>query len=185
MRTSIFMTVGVVTLAALFTACSTTPRTVEERDEVKRDAENALADFRHSDNDIAKRIDQAYGLAVFPTVGKGGLGVGGAGGRGVVYEQSTAVGYCTLSQATIGLQIGGQRYSEMILFENRGAFDRFTRGEWAAAAQATAVAAASGAGANARYNDGVMIFVYNQKGLMGEASVGGQKFNYQRFDSTR
>jgi len=120
---------------------------------------------------------------VFPTVGKGGLGVGGAGGRGIVYEQGNAIGYTTLSQATIGLQIGGQSYSELILFENKAAFDRFTRGEWAPAAQATAVAAASGAGANAKYNDGVAIFVMNQKGLMGEASVGGQKFDFQRFGS--
>src|SRR5262249_18919993 len=104
---------------------------------------------------------------------------GAALGDGQLFEQGRLIGYCDLTQGTIGLQLGGQSYSEIILFENKAALDRFKAGEFATSAQATAVAASSGASATAKYNGGVMIFVTNEKGLMGEASVGGQKFTYQ------
>ena len=180
MRTTLFLTLVLVSMMALFTGCSTTPDTSEERATLQREAEATLADFRRSDPEIARHIDAAYGYAVFPTIGKGGLGVGGAGGRGIVYERGTMLGYTTMSQATIGLQAGGQSYSQLILFEDREALNRFTGAEWAMSAQATAVAAASGAGATAKYKEGVMVYVLNMKGLMGEASVGGQKFNFER-----
>ncbi len=180
MRKLALVTLGLVSMLALFTACSTTPKSEEDRAKLQKEAEATLAEFRASDADIAKQIDSAYGYAVFPTIGKGGLGVGGAGGRGVVYEQGRMIGYTTMSQATIGLQAGGQSYSQLILFENREAVTRFTGSEWAMSAQATAVAAASGAGATAKYKEGVMVYVLNMKGLMGEASVGGQKFNFER-----
>lgn len=180
MRTKMFMMLGLVSLMALCTACSTTPKTEEDRAALQKNAESTLADFRRSDAEISRHIDAAYGYAVFPTIGKGGLVVGGAGGRGVVYEQGRMLGYSTMSQATVGLQAGGQSYSQLILFENREALNRFTGSEWAMSAQATAVAAASGAGATARYKDGVMVYVYNMEGLMAEASVGGQKFNFER-----
>lgn len=180
MRKIALLTLGLVSMMALCTACSTTPDTTEERADLQREAEATLADFRKSDPDIANHINSAYGYAVFPTIGKGGLVVGGAGGRGIVYEQGRMIGYTTMSQATVGLQAGGQSYSQLILFENKAALDRFTADEWAMSAQATAVAAASGAGATAKYKDGVMVYVYNQQGFMGEASVGGQKFNFER-----
>jgi lipid-binding SYLF domain-containing protein len=171
--------VSIVALGLMLNACSTTPKTEEDRSELLREADTVKAEFRAADSEIARQMDNAYGMAVFPTIGKGGLVVGGAGGRGVVYEQGRAIGYTTMSQATVGLQAGGQSYSQLILFENKAALDRFTAAEWAMSAQATAVAAASGAGATAKYKEGVMVYVLNMKGLMGEASVGGQKFNYQ------
>jgi len=180
MRMIAIFTLGLVSMMALLTACSTTPEGTEEQSQLQKEAETTLADFRRSDADIANHINKAYGYAVFPTIGKGGLVVGGAGGRGVVYEQGRMIGYTTMSQATVGLQAGGQSYSQLILFEDKAALDRFTTGEWAMSAQATAVAAASGTGSTARYKEGVMVFVYNMQGLMGEASVGGQKFNFDR-----
>ena len=170
---------SVAALCVMLNACSTTPKTEEDRTVLQSEAETVKGQFRSSDAEIARHMDNAYGMAVFPTIGKGGLVVGGAGGRGVVYEQGRAIGYTTMSQATVGLQAGGQSYSQLILFENKAALDRFTAAEWAMSAQATAVAAASGAGSTAKYKEGVMVYVLNMKGLMGEASVGGQKFNYQ------
>lgn len=179
-KLKMFAMLGVVSMMSIVTACSTTPESQDDRTTLQNEASSVTADFRKSDAEIAKQMDSAYGMAVFPTIGKGGLVVGGAGGRGVVYEQGKMIGYTTMSQATIGLQAGGQSYSQLILFENKAALDRFTAAEWAMSAQATAVAAASGAGATAKYKDGVMVYVLNMKGLMGEASVGGQKFNFEK-----
>ena len=160
-------------------ACSTTPSNEEDRQDRLQEGRDTLQQFRSSDADIARHIDQSYGYAVFPTVGKGGLVVGGAGGEGVVYRGGQPIGFCTLSQASIGLQAGGQSYSELILFENERTLNDFTDGTFAFTAQTSAVAAAAGAGANAKYDQGVMVFTLGEKGLMYEASVGGQKFNYE------
>ena len=180
MRKVILSTICLVMFMSLVTACSTTPKTEEDRTELQSKANTTMAQFRNSDPDIAKQMASAYGMAIFPDIAKGGLGVGGAGGRGVVYESGKMVGYSTMSQATIGLQAGGQSYSQMILFENRQAFNNFTGSNWQMSAQATAVAAASGAGATAKYREGVIVYVLNMEGLMAEASVGGQKFNYEQ-----
>jgi lipid-binding SYLF domain-containing protein len=142
------------------------------------DVSETLDLFKKADSSMTNTLNSAYGYAVFPNVGKGGAVVGGAYGRGQVFEQGKLIGYCDLSQG-FGLQLGGQVYREVILFENKAALDRFTGGEFALAAQATAVAAASGAGANAKYKDGVAVFTLGEKGLMYEASVGGQKFDYE------
>jgi lipid-binding SYLF domain-containing protein len=111
--------------------------------------------------------------------GKGAIGVGGAYGRGEVWEGGKLVGYSTLTQASIGLALGGQSYTELIFFENKAALDRFKSGGFAFAAQASAVALKSGVSANAKYSDGVAVFTMGQTGLMYEASVGGQKFSFQ------
>jgi lipid-binding SYLF domain-containing protein len=89
------------------------------------------------------------------------------------------VGYCDLSQASVGFQLGAQTYSEILCFEDQKAFDRFKAGTFTFDAQATAVALESGAGANAKYNEGVSVFTMDEKGLMFEAAVGGQEFSYQ------
>jgi lipid-binding SYLF domain-containing protein len=170
---------GLSLICLIGAACSTAPKSESGKQDLIADAGRTVNDFRASDSSIADRINDAYGMAVFPTVAKGGAGVGGAYGRGVVYEQDRPIGYCDLSQGSIGFQLGGQKYSELILFENKAALDRFKSGEFALAAQASAVAAASGSGANAKYNNGVMVFTLGEKGLMYEASVGGQKFAFK------
>jgi lipid-binding SYLF domain-containing protein len=112
-------------------------------------------------------------------VGKGAVGVGGAYGKGVLYQGGRAIGYCDLSQASIGFQLGGQAYSEIIFFEDELSLQNFKSGTLEFAAQASAVAAASDASANADYDHGVAVFTLAGKGLMYEASIGGQKFTYQ------
>jgi lipid-binding SYLF domain-containing protein len=116
---------------------------------------------------------------IFPSVGKGGVIVGGAYGRGEVYEQGQLVGYADVTQATVGAQLGGQTFSELIVFENREAMDRFKRGNFEFAANVSAVALKAGAAAAARYTNGVAVFVKPEGGAMFEASIGGQKFTFQ------
>lgn len=124
-------------------------------------------------------FDEAYGYAVFPNVGKGAIGVGGAHGSGTVFERGIPVGKTTLTQFTIGFQFGGKYYSEVIFFEDRETFDLFKTSRLELAAQASAVAVTFGASANLAYDGGVAIVTIEKGGLMYEASVGGQKFEYE------
>ena len=134
---------------------------------------------QRNDPSLTRFVHDAAGYAVFPSVGKGAIGVGGAYGKGDLYENGIVVGYCDLTQGTIGLQLGGQSYSEIICFDNQEAVNRFKNGDFAFDAQASAVALKSGAGANAKFANGVAVFTMDEAGLMYEASVGGQKFGYQ------
>jgi len=142
----------------------------------------------------------AYGYAVFPTVGKGGLGIGGAYGKGQVYHGGKVTGTTKLVKVSIGLQAGGQAFSQIIFFKDKRAYDEFTSGEFAFDAQASAVAITAGvqaqagstgatAGASAgpktgahaetKYHKGMAIFVHVKGGLMYEAAIAGQKFSFE------
>jgi lipid-binding SYLF domain-containing protein len=159
--------------------CATAPATTEGKIDIRKEAALALANAKTNDPTLTDVINKAAGYAVFPNVGKGAIGIGGAYGKGVLYEHDLVVGYCDLSQATIGLQLGGQAYSEIIAFENWNAVHTFKEGNFTFDAQATAVALKSGSGTNATYRNGVVVFTMDETGLMYEASVGGQKFSYQ------
>ncbi len=145
-------------------------------------------------------LKTAYGYAVFPTIGKGGIGVGGAFGKGRVYVKGKHVGDTSMAQVTIGFQLGGEGFSEIILFEDERAFNEFAKGnfEFGADAQAVAITAAAGAKASTtggsagasggkkdaatagKYYKGMATFTIVKGGLMYEASVGGQKFTYKK-----
>ena len=148
---------------------------------IVKDAEATAADFRRADPNLARFFDDAMGYAVFPSVGKGGAGIGGAYGRGVLFERGEATGHTTLTQVTVGAQLGGQAYSELVFFETPQALASFKKGQLAMAAQVSAVVASSGASVDARYARGVAVFTLAKAGLMAEASVGGQKFDYRPF----
>lgn len=137
-----------------------------------------IARFKSRDPSIKSYFEHAYAYAVFPTVGKGGLGVGGAYGDGYVYRHGKMVGKTTLTQLTVGFQLGGQAYSEVIFFRDESAFKHFEGGNFEFDAQASAVAATVGAAANAGYRRGVVVFTLAKGGLMYEATIGGQKFSY-------
>jgi lipid-binding SYLF domain-containing protein len=144
-------------------------------------------------------FQKAYGYAVFPTIGKGGFVVGGAYGEGRVYVGGKHVGDTTMAQVSIGAQLGGQAYSQIIFFEDKRAFDEFTSGNFEFGAEATAVAITAGASATATtaghsagasagskdaksvggYTKGMAVFIVAKGGLMYEASIGGQKFSYK------
>lgn len=143
---------------------------------------------------------KAYGYAVFPTVGKAGIGIGGSYGTGQVYRGEKVTGETSLIKATIGFQLGGQAFSQMIFFEDKRAYDEFTGGEFEFDASASAVAItagvqakagtegatagasagpATGKQAKASYHKGMAVFVHTKGGLMYEASIGGQKFSFK------
>ena len=175
------VSIGMFVAVAVFlvTGCATAPKTAESKAELNTKVQNAIDKAIKSDPGLKKFFDEAAGYAVFPTVGKGAIGVGGAYGRGELYGAGQLEGYCALTQASIGLALGGQAYTELIFFETKVALDRFKTGNFAFAAQASAVALKAGASANAKYTDGVAVFTMGEAGLMYEASIGGQKFSYK------
>jgi lipid-binding SYLF domain-containing protein len=171
--------VGILLIFVLPT-CTATAQTIDVTKDVK-EAQETVAVFKKADPGLSRFFDNAVGYAVFPTVGKGAVGVGGAAGSGVVFEKGKAIGKASLTQVTVGAQLGGQSYSEVIFFETEPALTDFKNGTFALAAQASAVAAAKDASANAKYEKGVAVFTTGKGGLMFEASVGGQKFAFEPF----
>ena len=143
------------------------------------EAEASVQMFRNHSVGMKKFFASSYGYAIFPSVGKLAYGVGGAHGEGLVYRSGNLYGFSAMSQLTVGLQIGGQVYSEIIFFENQAALDRFTNGNFELDAQASGVVLTSSVSANFSYRNGVAIFTIAKGGLMVEASVGGQKFSFQ------
>lgn len=150
------------------------PKDSKLQDQVKGD----LAEFANSNPEVSSHLHRAYGFAFFPKITKAGLGIGGAGGKGLVFENKAVIGESKLAQATFGLQAGGQQYMEIILFEDKPALDRFTSGKIKFAGQASAVALDDGASVDVNYQDGVAVFTKTMGGLMAEASVGGQSFKF-------
>jgi lipid-binding SYLF domain-containing protein len=161
-------------LFLLAAAAPSAPRTTDPKD-----AEAVIAKFKEKDPDLAGVFARAAGYAVYPTVGKGGLGLGGAHGKGYVYEGGKLIGTSSLTQVTIGLQLGGQAYSEVVFLKDAAAMDNFKRGKLKLSGQATAVALTERAAADLAYRDGVAIVTMAKGGLMFEASVGGQKFSFK------
>jgi len=152
---------------------------VFDKKELKR-CEEAVASFLENDEKMDKFFEKSHAYAVYDNVAKGAIGIGGAHGNGIVYQGGQPIGTTSLSQVTVGLQLGGQEYMEVIFFETAEAFENFTNGNLKLSGQASAVAATHGASADAAYQDGMAIFTLAKGGLMYEASVGGQKFNFER-----
>lgn len=148
----------------------------------KKEATGAVESFKKSDPSLAPFFEKSVGYVVFPAIGKGGFIVAGAHGTGLLYEKGQVTGEASISQASIGLQAGGQSFSEVIFFETAEALARFKKSDWTMSAQVGAVAAAEGAGKNAKYQEGVAVFTLVRTGLMAEASVGGQKFKFKALE---
>jgi len=142
-------------------------------------AHDAIAEFKKADPGIQTFFDEAHGYAVFPEITKGAIGIGGAQGDGTVFEEGSSVGSSTMTQVTIGLQLGGQTYREIIFFKDKAALDSFKSGNYEVAAGASAIALKEGASKTGDYDRGVAIFTMGTGGLMFEASIGGQKFSFE------
>ena len=158
-----------------------------------QDDKDALKVFKTSE--VVSNIHKsAYGYAIFPNIGKGGFGIGAAHGSGRVYKGSKKTGDVSMTQVSIGFQVGGQAYRQVIYFQDKRAFDEFTSGEFEFSAQAEAIAITSSAGASAgsegtsasanatqsetKYHKGMIVFTMGKGGLMYQAALGGQKYNY-------
>ncbi len=161
--------------------------------------EDTVQLFRQS-NQSANYVNHSYAYAVFPTIGQGGMVIGGARGKGHVYEQGKRIGAVTMTQLSVGFQLGGQAYSEIIFFKDKAALEEFTSGNFEFSAQAGAIAitasadvsvGTSGAKAGAslekdnaatvgEYQHGLAVFTIAKGGLMYQATVAGQKFAFTR-----
>jgi len=177
-------------VAALMTLAVTTAYAAPD----SAKCEATMAKFKELGN-VSEKLAESYGYAVLPTIGKAGIGIGGAGGSGCVYAAGVQTGTVSMGQVTVGLQLGGQSYSQLILFKNADVYKSFTKGEFEFGADATAVALTYGAqagastkGASASAGDtkgaaawkrGMAVYTLAKGGLMYEASIGGQKFNFK------
>jgi lipid-binding SYLF domain-containing protein len=159
---------------------------------------DAIDNFRHA-GQSADFFSHSYGYAVFPTIAKGGLGVGAAHGKGHLYRHGAYIGDTAVTQVSFGFQAGGQAYSEIIFFKDADSFDQFTSGKYTLGADVSAVAITASAGASAGtqgasavasgaddeaataggYHHGVAVFTVAKGGAMYEAAVAGQRFSYK------
>ncbi len=166
--------------AVLCTLLIATPPPLRAQDQEHRTRCDQTVDlFKKNDAHLEKFFAGSVGYAIFPSVGKGAFIVGGAAGTGCLYQGGAIIGQAKLAQVTVGLQLGGQSYAEVIFFQNDDAIEAFKSNSFELSAQVSAVAAASGASANAKYRLGVLVFTLAKTGLMYEASVGGQKFSFK------
>ncbi len=166
-------------MLALFMNITTQAQKDEDDDKVVADANVAKENFIKADALMQTLFDNSYGYVIFPNVGKGAIGIGGAAGNGAVYQKETLIGMASMKQVSIGFQWGGQAYREVIFFETEAELNRFKENKIEFSGQASAVAVTKGAAANIKYKNGVMIFSQTKGGLMYEASVGGQKFKFR------
>ena len=148
--------------------------------ELISDSEEALQTMLEKTPKLESFYNESYAYVVFPRITKVGIAFGGAFGKGIVFKDHKIVGTSKLKQASIGLQFGGQQYSEIIFFENEESFEKFTNGKLKFDAQASAVALKEGASIDAAYQDGVAVFTQTKGGLMYEASIGGQHFKNEQ-----
>ncbi len=178
-------------LFTLFTCLASTSPVFADSD--ANDDKEALAALMQSDV-VGKFHQSAYGYAIFPNIGKGGFGIGGAYGNGRVYKDGKKTGDVSMTQLSVGFQLGGQAYRQVIFFQDKRAFDEFISGQFEFSAQAEAIAITSSTGAQAgteglsasanasqsetSYQKGMIVFTMGKGGLMYQATLGGQKYSY-------
>lgn len=160
-------------------ACETAPKTSAEREVLAAEVATTMTRFRLADPTLQELLDKAVGWAVFPDVGKAGLWVGGAYGKGELFEGGRKVGFCDVTQGTVGLQIGAQTFSELVVFMRQEDLDAFKGEIYEFAANVSAIAIKEGAARSVDYSKGVVVFTIAKGGLMAEASVGGQRFSFR------
>lgn len=165
--------------AMFLSGCATAPRTDAGKEKLADNIATTMKTLNDKDPGLQDFLNRADAYAIFPSVGKGGAGIGGSYGRGEVYENGKKIGYADISKATIGAQLGGQEFTEIIAFETPEAFEQFRSGKLTFDATASAVALKSGVAKTTKYSHGVAIFIDIKSGAMFEAVVGGQSFSYQ------
>jgi len=179
MQATTCMALVLIVVSGLLVGCATAPASRAERETLLAEAASTLKRMSAEAPEVSALVRRGHGYALFPTVTKGGLVVGGARGQGVLYEQGRHIAYCDLTQATVGAQVGGQTFSELLVFESKAALDRFRAGQLTFAADASAVVLKTGVAADFSFIDGVAVVVSPIGGAMVEAAVGGQQFTCQ------
>ncbi|GLB47680.1 lipid-binding SYLF domain-containing protein [Neptunitalea lumnitzerae] len=173
-------TLGITLLVAVFSVTMVTAQSAKDK-EIIRDAEKAKTALLEKDPGLKEFFASSAGYVIFPNVGKGGFIIGAAAGNGVVYQNGKIIGMADLKKINVGLQAGGQAITEVIFFKTDADLAAFKNEEFEFSAEASAVAVKSGQAVNAKYEDGVAVFAMPKAGLMADASVGGQKFDYESF----
>jgi lipid-binding SYLF domain-containing protein len=143
-------------------------------------AKLSLQSMEQTDPALQGALDNAYGYVLFPEVGKAAVGIGGANGRGVVYEQGRPIGYATLSQGSVGVQLGGETYAELIIFKNADALGAFRNGDLTLGADASATIVKAGAAAALQFKNDTAVVVQPKGGLMAGVSITGQTIHFVR-----
>lgn len=163
----------------LLIGCATAPKTTDERQSLETRADATLRAMQDKDPSLRDVIEQSAGYAVFPSVGKGGAGVGGAFGRGVLYERGAVTGYVKLEQAQIGAVLGGETFSELLVLSKAEDVQDLKQGDYKLAATIEAIALTAGAGAKGNLDSGAAVFVMPVGGLMVDVSISGQRFQFE------
>lgn len=166
-------------LAALLVIAATSAPAARAADDLQSEAQQAISAFKQKDPGIETFFTNSVGYAIFPGVGEGGFIVGGAHGKGLVYEHGKLVGKATVTKASIGAQAGGQSFSELIFFQTPESLRQFKSSNFELSAGVSAVVAAEGAARTAKYEQGVAIFTLPKSGVMAQAAIGGQKFKFE------
>ena len=166
--------------AALSAAALFAVNALAADEDLTAQAKQTITDFQNADPSLNSVMASAAGYAVFPNVGKGGLVVGGARGEGVLFENGAVTGRTTLTQASIGAQAGGQRFAQMIIFQSPTAVSDFKNGKFTLGADVNAIALSSSVNKSIpiTFTRGVAVLTMPQRGLMFQAAVAGQRFNF-------
>jgi len=172
------ITASLMLALGALSGCSTAPASPDGRERLIERGATALREWNAEVTGIEAFARQSHGYAIFPGVGKGGLGVGLAYGRGVVYAQGRHIGYADVAQASVGLQAGGQAYRLLVVFDDAAAVERFKRGRLDVAPSTSAVLVAGGYVIETRFIDGVSVIARPIGGLMGEVALGGERFTF-------
>ncbi|MFC2102220.1 YSC84-related protein [Bacteroidota bacterium] len=178
----IYKRISILIIVSIFTVGTLLSQESESCQEGIDKADLTKNAFLAKDPGLENFFDEAYGYAIIPTVGKGGFIFGGAGGVGILYLEGEPMGTIKMKQVTVGAQIGGKTYSEVILFNTKAEYIVFTSGRFEVSAQVSAIAATAGVSQTLAYSDGILILTLAKGGFMAEASVGGQKFSFQPFE---
>jgi len=176
---SLAAVLGLVAATGGLTGCSVAPKSEGAKVSLHESARAALARMQADDPGLNAFVSNAYGYAIYPGIGKGGFIVGGAYGRGEVYQQGEFIGYSDITKLQIGAIAGGQSMDELVVFQTPKALEDLKFGKLKFAADASAVAVKQGAAASANYRNGVAVFARPEGGLMVEAAVGGQEFGFE------
>ncbi len=169
----------------LMTFLSLTAQEFKKEHQLQEDANELKQKMLTKDPSISEFFANSKGYVIFPKVGKGGFVVGAAYGKGVVYENNQHIGFASLKQLDIGLQIGGKTYGEIVFFETKRALNEFKNNNFELSAQISAVAIDEGVAKNKKFDDNIAVFILPQKGLMADISIGGQRFVFENKTDAR
>lgn len=177
------LTRTIALLTALFAGCATAPATRSERQSLQTSAHATLDEMIARNRAIQDVTRNAYAYAVFPSIGKGGVLVGGAYGQGILYENGVPTGFVAVEQASLGAQLGGQSFAELLVLHTTDDVAALKSGNFTAGADLGVVVLSAAASTQTNFNPNASVFVMPRGGLMVDISINGQRIKYQSFSA--